>query len=190
MQITRDTLPDFHFLMLPVNMGAEWLFDAARLYWEHFKPTIVSDFEFVRLIPRQYQVAVTVIATRDRIAQLGVDLAQRVPDALYDVIAAESLDEVRESLDLRARLNQPFGVPLAITLLPPTIAVDNTPVRPTPGPITGGAVIGSGFITQTPTPSPLPAAPSPIPPATEAPATETPSGPIFPTPGPITSGGS
>ena len=46
-----DTLPNYHFLLIAPNLGAEWFFDAARAYWERFRPIVVSDLELVRLIP-------------------------------------------------------------------------------------------------------------------------------------------
>jgi len=77
-----DTLPNYHFLLIAPNLGAEWLFDAARAYWERFRPTVVSDLELIRLIPTQYTVAVSVIARRDTASQWGVWIAQATPDAL------------------------------------------------------------------------------------------------------------
>ena len=59
LQAKPDQYPDFHFLLISPNLGAEWLFDAARVYWDRYRPTIVSDFNFVLLIPREQTVAVT-----------------------------------------------------------------------------------------------------------------------------------
>src|SRR2546421_419839 len=80
----QNTLPDYHFLLIAPNLGAEWLFDAARNYWNRFRPTVISDLSFVRLIPGNYTVAVTAIAQKDTAPQIGVDLAQVRGDALFD----------------------------------------------------------------------------------------------------------
>jgi hypothetical protein len=162
-----DTLVNYHFLLIAPNLGAEWFFDAARVYWERFRPMVVGDLELIRLFPRQYTIAITVIARRDTAAQWGVWVAQAVPDALFDPVVYDTLGEAKAALEQRAGLNQPFGVPLAPTPTPPL------PVSPTPGALIGGPPPTrgpSGFITQTPSPEPTQPAQ------------------IFPTPGPITGG--
>ena len=56
----RDTLPNYHFLLISANLGVEWLFDAGRAYWEQFHPTVISDFAILRFIPENFTIAVTV----------------------------------------------------------------------------------------------------------------------------------
>jgi hypothetical protein len=169
----QDTLPDYHFLLIASNLDVEWFFDAARAYWERFRPTVVSDLTLVSLVPEDYSVAVTVIARRDRVAQLGVDLSRLKPDALFDPVVHDFIDETQQELDERASLNQPFGVPLIPTETP-TPGPTSAPIYPTPGP-----VLGSGFITQTPSPAGVPR-------QEDLNVTSPPPSPIFPTPGPIT----
>jgi hypothetical protein len=164
-----DTLPNYHFLLIAPNLGAEWFFDASRVYWERFRPTVVSDLELILLIPVQYSVAITVIARRDTASQWGVWIAQTTPAALFDPLVFDSFDEAKVTLNERTASNQPFGVPLAPTPTPAFL------VSPTPGPLIGGPAptrAPGGFITQTPTP----------------PYEGTPQQPIEPTPGPITGG--
>lgn len=169
----RDQLPNYHFLLIPPNLGAEWLFDAARAYWKRFLPTVISDFELLRHIPQGRTVSVTVISRRDRVAQLGVDLAQIVPDALFDAVVFDFFEDTRRELDRRAQMNEPFGVPLAT----PTPGPTAEPIYPTLGPvITDAATEEPSFITQTPTPDvPTPTVATPTPPT-----------PVYPTPGPVT----
>lgn len=175
-----DTLPNYHFLLIAPNLGAEWLFDAARQYYERFRPIAVSDLELIRLIPPQFSVAVTLIARKDTAPQWGVWVAQIAPNALFDAVVYDFFDDTRAVLNTRAQSNQPFGVPLVPTpTFPP-------PVSPTPGSLLGGPVTpqpvptrpAGGFITQTPTPGV----------EQPPPATTDPSQPIYPTPGPITGG--
>jgi hypothetical protein len=183
-----DTLPDYHFLLIAPNLGAEWFFDAARQYWERFRPTVVSDLEFIRLMPVSENMIVTVLARRDTASQWGVQLAQAAPDALFDPIVQDFFEDAKRVLNERAASNQPFGVPMLPTATAPA------PIQPTPGsilgPVTAPTREPSGFITQTPTPNtnvivPLPATP------TADPNTQSGDGqsPIYPTPGPITGGG-
>lgn len=193
--MTPDRLPNYHFLLIAPNLGAEWLFDAARLYWERFRPTIVSDFELVRLVPPDYTVTVTVITRRDMLPSLGVTLAQVAPQALFDPLAYDFFDDAKLALDGRAHLNQPFGVPLLPTDVPtpsPTFLPNDTlapgesraPIEATAGalPTEGPSPTPTspGFITQTPTPDTRNA------PTEEPAATSTPQQPIYPTPGPVT----
>jgi hypothetical protein len=173
--MSQNTLPNYHFLLIASNLGAEWFFKAARFYWETFRPTVISDLALVSLIPDEaYSIAVTVVARRDRIAQLGVDLAQIAPSALFDPIVYDFMEDAQQALDERARLFQPFGVPLLPTATP-TLAPTSPPLYPTPGPLSM-----PGFITQTPTPG--------LPDQADIGTTGSPQTPIFPTPGPITGG--
>jgi hypothetical protein len=187
-----DKLPDFHFLLVAPNLGAEWVFDAARNYWLRFRPTIISDFELLRIIPPEYSISVTVLTRRDMVPRFGVNLAQIAPQALFDPVAYDFFDDARLALDGRAELGQPFGVPLSATDIPTMtpsetgVPITDTPrdaIEATVGPIaTDGpspTPTSSGFVTQTPTPESADQTAQPE-------TTETPRDPIYPTPGPIT----
>ncbi|MAS35272.1 MAG: hypothetical protein CL610_14765 [Anaerolineaceae bacterium] len=172
--MSQTSLPDYHFLLIASNLGAEWLFDAARAYWQQFRPTVISDLSLVSIVPEDYTIVVTAIARRDRVAEFGVELAQLAPDAVFDPVVFDFLEDAKQTLDERARLNQPFGVPLIPTITP-TPGPTSRPVYPTPGP-----VAPNGIITQTPTPD--------LPDQDDIDTEGTPQTPIFPTPGSITGG--
>jgi hypothetical protein len=147
-------LPDYHFLLVAPNLGAEWLFAGARTYWQTFRPTIISDFELLSLIPLRFSLAVTVVARRDIVDHYREQLTQVAPRALFDPVVYDYVEDVQLTLDGRAQLYQPFGVPV-----PPTATPTITPLPSnTPGPApTEGAPSTrepSGFITQTPPPTP------------------------------------
>jgi len=183
--MSPDQRPTYHFLVFAPNLGAEWLFDAARLYWETFRPTVLPDFAFLRLIPPEQTLTVTVVALRDTIAMLGVELAQTAPSAYLDAVVYDTFDQTRAELNRRAQMQQPFGVPLA----QPTL---NLPFIPTPW--LAATREPSRFVTTTPTPDPtrppsptLPLIYPPTPPVQVLPTN--PPGepqPIRRTPGPIT----
>lgn len=162
MQARPDLYPDFHFLLIAPNLGAEWLFDAARAYWDRYRPTILNDFDFVVLVPADRSVIVTVVARRDTASQLGVELAQANPNAYYDSVVYDLFNDAKQALNQRAQSGQPFGVPL--TSPTPTFSV-NVPFIPTPRlqPTNPPA----GFITEppptTPAPPPGPNGVSPVP---------------------------
>ncbi|MCC6614606.1 MAG: hypothetical protein IT320_14085 [Anaerolineae bacterium] len=184
MQIqTPDTLPDYHFLLIAPGLGAEWLFDTARAYFDRFRPTIIPDLGFIQLVPPDRRIAITTIARRDLAPTLGVQISQLRPEALYDPVVHDSASDVRNTLDQRAAMNQPFGIPLAQptpdqSSLLPSIPTPLLPTQP-----------GDGWVTVTPgqTPTP-PSTPEPAQP-TNAPAQPQETiPPVVPTPGSLIGG--
>ncbi len=174
--MAQDTLPTYHFLLVAPNLGPEWLFDAARAYWDRFRPTVISDLRLVAFIPPPVSVSVTVLARHDRAPAYGVELAQLAPHALFDPVVYDFIEDAQAALDVRAQLNQPFGVPLrpTATWTPAPTAI---PFAPTAGPVVPQ---GSGFVTMTPSPEPTPTPP--------APDADAPPTPLSPTPGPVIGG--
>lgn len=172
MQQTQPTqYPDFHFLLISPNLGAEWLFDAARAYWNRYRPTILTDLTFIQLLPAETRIIVTVIALRDTAAQIGVELARTNPTAYYDPVVYDLFEETKAALNARVETGEPFGVALVM----PTPTHDpNAPIIPTPRlqPTRPPA----GFVTE-------------VPPATPAPPTTDPNAsepaPLSPTPGSV-----
>lgn len=148
-----DQRPTYHFLVFAPNLGAEWLFDAARQYWETFRPTVLPDFAFLRFIPPEQTLTVTVVALRDTIPMLGVELARTAPTAYLDAVVYDTFEQTRDELNRRAQMQQPFGVPLAQPTL--DLPFIPTPWLPTRAP--------AGFVTATPPPTPT-RPPSPTPP--------------------------
>lgn len=178
-QQTADRWPEYHFLLIAPNLGTEWLFDAARLYWQAFRPTIINDLTLIQLLPDSLRITVTLVSRRDRLAQTGVELAQAHPTAYFDPVVYDFFEDTKAELNRRAADNQPFGVPMATPEAGPTAA----PVYPTPGPIVTRDPNALGFITQTPEPTRA------APPDSILPDEVTSQGPIYPTPGPIVGGG-
>jgi hypothetical protein len=177
--------PDYHFLLIAPNLGAEWLFDAARAYWEAFHPTVIPDFDFVIFVPPGRAITVTVIARRDTAPQIGVELSQIRRDAYFDAVVFDLFEQAREELDRRAAQQQPFGVPLSS---PMSTLDPNAPFIPTPRlPATRAP---AGFVTETPVPTLTPldgtATTSTPPESTSESGTRA---PLTPDPGPIAGGG-
>lgn len=193
MQITPDTLPDHHFLFIAPNLGAAWIFQAARTYWERYQPTIISDGALLELVPPDETVIVSLLTQRDAFRVSAVAIAQAREDAFLDALVYESPQEAALALDNRVALNQPFGVPLTPTQAPPTRqpltptlgSILDQPSQPTPTPTVPANT--SGFITQTPSPAPggnlITQTPSPTPEADD----DT-TDPLNPTPGAIIGG--
>lgn len=172
-------IPDYHFLYIAPTLGAEWFFDAARLYWERFQPIVLDDLGFLRLVPEGKTINVTVVARRDTVADIGVQIAQLRPDAFFDPVSYDLFNDMRAALNGRAQANAPFGV---------VLQSQNAQINPTPGSIINPPTRApSGFITQTPTPDPFPTQP-PAMPTLPAPLSTTPRAPIEPTPGSVIGG--
>ena len=169
--MSQTSLPDYHFLLIAPNLGAEWYFEAARAYWERFRPIVVSDLSLISIVPDNMTVSVTVVARRDLVAQLGVELSQLKPEALFDPVVFDFIEDAQMTLEQRAQSNQPFGVSLIPTETP-TAGPTAQPLYPTPGPV------GPNAATLIPTPD--------LPDQSEIDVTNPPQTPIFPTPGPIT----
>ncbi len=169
------SLPDFHFLLVAPNLGAEWLFDAARAYWDRFRPTIISDTRLIELIPPNRLVTVTVVARRDLINELGVQVGQASPLAAFDPVVYETVEETRAALNARVDRNQPFGVALATPF--PTVDVNAIVGTPAAIPTANLPTLRppAGFVTATPA----------VPAQTTDDSAAT---PIIATPGPVTGG--
>ena len=186
-----DTRPDYHFLLIAPNLGAEWLFDAARTYWDTFRPTVIEDFTFLIFVPPGRSISVTVIARRDTAPQLGVELSQIRPDAYFDPVVYDQFDDARAELNRRAQTQQPFGVPItapAATLDPNAPPIPTARLSATRPP--------AGFVTATPEMSPTPSGAAETPQQPPATPTVTPEttddnatrAPVTPGGGPITGG--
>jgi hypothetical protein len=196
-QLTPDVRPDYHFLLVAPNLEPEWLFRAARLYWETFDLTVISDGVLLSLLPPEPTVAVSVLTRRDAYERMAVEVLGNREDAYLDLLIYDSVREAAIALDARAQSFQPFGVPLRPTEIPPTREI----IQPTPGSIIGGGEVPSGpatatpntsgFVTQVPTPTPgnlgQPPTPSPSTPAPDDNSDDGPS-PIQPTPGSVIGG--
>jgi hypothetical protein len=180
LQIGPDIYPDYHFLLIAPNLGAEWLFDAARRYWDRFRPTILPDFDFLALIPPDRTVTVTVIARRDTAQALAMELALYLPNAYYDPVVYDLLEDMRAALNRRADAGEPFGVPMS----QPTATGDpNATFVPTPRlPTTRPP---AGFVTEAP--PTIPPTPTGTPPPSFTPE-DNPPVPITPTRGPVIRG--
>ena len=181
-QARPDQYPDFHFLLIAPNLGAEWLFDAARVYWDRYRPTIINDFEFVKLIPTEKTIIVTVIARRDTVSQLGVQLSQALPNAFFDPVVFDRFEDTRKALSDRAVQNTPFGVAIS----QPTPTLDpNAPIIPTPRLFPTNPP--AGFITEAPpSPQPSPTPSETLPPQlSPVPPDGSQGQPLSPTPGSV-----
>jgi hypothetical protein len=108
-------MAEYHFLYIDQTLDADWLFVAARRYWDHFRPIVIADLDLVGYVPQGRAVAITTLARRD-MAKIIKDLvAKRYPAARHDPLVYDDVDDMKLTLDGRTDLDQRFGVPDAST---------------------------------------------------------------------------
>ena len=111
--------PDYHFLYLDPALDIDWLFSAARRYWDHFRPMVIQDLELVKYVyvPEKRLIAITALARRDLVPKIADDIKKLFPKALYDPLVYDLVSEAQMTLDGRVDFDQRFGV-------------DDVPVQP------------------------------------------------------------
>jgi|SRR5579859_2845739 len=105
-------------MYIDASLGPDWLFQAARRYWERFRPIVASDLNVIAYAPGGRAVAITTLARRDMAANVAKMVKQRFPAAYHDPLVYDYVEEMQLTLDARADLNQRFGVPDAPTATP------------------------------------------------------------------------
>ncbi len=105
--------PDYHFLYIDSPLGADWLFVAARRYWERFRPMVIVSLDLVGYVyvPEKRLIAITTLARRDRAKIVADDVKKLYPKALHDPLVYDYVEEMKLTLDGRAEYQQRFGVP-------------------------------------------------------------------------------
>jgi hypothetical protein len=148
---------NYHFIYLDPDLAADWLFTAGRRYWINFRPFVTSDLDLIEYAYHQPQitVAITSLARRDIAPKIAEDIKLRFPNAHYDPLVYDFVEEMRLTLDGRAEYQQRFGVIELPTSTPtPIPLVVGTPTY-------GAKIIGSNVMppgtpaTRLPSPTPL-----------------------------------
>jgi hypothetical protein len=104
-------MPDYHFLYIDPSLGPDWFFVAARRYWERFRPTVVTSLDLIGYIPERRSIAITTLARRDMAKMIADNVKKTFPRAQHDPLVYDFVEEMKLTLDGRADLQQPFGVP-------------------------------------------------------------------------------
>ncbi|MBK8022325.1 MAG: hypothetical protein IPK19_13075 [Chloroflexi bacterium] len=94
------------------------VFDAARQYWDRFRPTVISNFDFLSYVaqPRGHRHRHhDARLWRPRRRRSGARAAPR----LVSTPSCDTLRATKQVLDQRAMLAQPFGVPIREATLTP-----------------------------------------------------------------------
>jgi len=101
--------PDYHWLLLAPGLQVDWFFRAAREYWQSFRPTVLTDWSLIERIPNNKSLAITVLARSDTINFVEEEIQQRWPNVLFDAVVYDSLDEMQQELEERAREQRRYG---------------------------------------------------------------------------------
>ncbi|MCL4877631.1 MAG: hypothetical protein KJ064_13300 [Anaerolineae bacterium] len=112
-----DTPPtqkaDFHFLYLAPGVSVDYLFVAARKYWETFRTIVVHDLSLIQHVPRRYSVAITSLSRTDTASLVNDQITSLFGQRVYhDPLVYDFPEDLQLTLDARAERNEPFGVPL------------------------------------------------------------------------------
>ncbi|MFN8448251.1 MAG: hypothetical protein U0521_06595 [Anaerolineae bacterium] len=100
---------DFHMIVLGPGLDSRWFFSTAQAYWNLFRPMVTTHSELIDYIPNTQSLAVTVIASPDTLDLMESQIKDRYVNVRFDLIVANSLESVAETLNLRARVNERFG---------------------------------------------------------------------------------
>ena len=65
--------------------------------------------ELIDFIPGSHSLAVTVIATPDTVDLMRQQIKERYANVWFDLIVADTLQNVADTFNLRARVNRRFG---------------------------------------------------------------------------------
>jgi hypothetical protein len=101
---------DYHFLYIDKTLDADWLFKAARRYWDRFRPMVISDLDLVAYVPPGRTIAITTLARRDMAPMITELIKSRYPNVRHDPLVYDYVDEMQLTLDGRAELQQRFGL--------------------------------------------------------------------------------
>jgi hypothetical protein len=102
--------PDYHFLYIDKTLDADWLFKAARRYWDRFRPMVISDLDLVAHVPQGSTIAITTLARRDMALMIAELIRSRYPRVRHDPLVYDYVEEMQLTLDGRAEFQQRFGL--------------------------------------------------------------------------------
>ena len=100
---------DFHMILLGPGLDTQWFFDTAQAYWNLFRPIVTTHSELIQFIPDSRSLAVTVITTPDTVDLMQAQIKERYVNVWFDLIVADTIDNVANTFNQRARVNRRFG---------------------------------------------------------------------------------
>jgi hypothetical protein len=101
--------PDYHFVMLATGFNADWFFNGARAYYEKFRPTVITNADFIESLPYQRSLALTILATPDMGDYTQNQITQRWGNVQIDLITATTETRLATILNQRVKTDKRFG---------------------------------------------------------------------------------
>jgi hypothetical protein len=99
---------DFHAVVLAPGLNTNWFFETAQPYWELFRPIMLTDLSLIDFFFSDKSLALTVIAPPQAVALMTQQIEDRYPHVWFDLIVAESRQDVGDILNERVQRNQRF----------------------------------------------------------------------------------
>jgi len=101
--------PDLHWIMLDPALDMKQFFDAAKSYWDRFRPVIVPGPELLGEVPNSKSLAITLLAQAANIETLTAMIKARGQNIYVDVIPVESTLQLQGVLSQRVADGTRFG---------------------------------------------------------------------------------
>jgi hypothetical protein len=79
------------------------------VYWDRFKPSLMTVYDFINFLPKSSSLAVTIITTPDMVDLMNKQIGVRWPNVYMDLIVANTPREVEELLNSRVAVGRRFG---------------------------------------------------------------------------------
>jgi hypothetical protein len=98
-----------YWLLIAPGFNQEWFFDAGVRYWQKFRPVVLPNWEMAGQLAAGQTVAVTVLANSDTVDQVEAHLKEIDGIAQIDIVAVDTLEDLRAELEWRANTDKQMG---------------------------------------------------------------------------------
>lgn len=99
---------DFHMIILGPGVDTDWFFDTAQPYWELFRPIVTTHIDLIDFFQSDKSLAATVISPPQYVDIMTERIKDRYPNVWFDLIVADSRQDVGDILNERVERNQRF----------------------------------------------------------------------------------
>ncbi len=101
--------PTYHFIVLAPGIDETWFFTFGKVYWERFRPMLMTVYEFINFLPKDTSLAVTVLTTPDLVDLMNNQIQREWPNVYMDFIVGTESREIEEILNSRVAAGRRFG---------------------------------------------------------------------------------
>jgi hypothetical protein len=101
--------PDMHWLILYPEFNTETFLNAARDYWEKYRPTVLFSMDMITQIPNSKSLAVTLIAPPNRVEPFRQAIRDRGIHIFIDAIGVDTADQLTGIFIDRLKNDNRFG---------------------------------------------------------------------------------